>query len=98
MNRTLVGPKDVIHSWTVDGVTYTAEHGEVKPVPPDHHVDQRLFGFGYAWDEDGSAKTEIERQEKVRLETAGRVVVQQPQFDRPDRTGVRKTGAAGRGE
>lgn len=60
--RKLIGPKEVTKSWTVDGVMYLAAGGEVRPTPPDNHMDHSLYGLGFFWQDDNIAeKSPLER-------------------------------------
>lgn len=51
----LVGPKDVVHTWMVDGKPFTAQNGTVTPVPEKHEVSQSLYAMGFHWEEDAVA-------------------------------------------
>lgn len=66
----LVGPKEVLHSWVVDGVRYRAENGTVTPEPPDNHIDQQLLGMGFHREE-ASTDTKEERVTRQEPMTGG---------------------------
>lgn len=46
----LTGPKEVVHTWVVDGKTFTAQDGKVTPDPLPTEVDTLLFAKGFYWD------------------------------------------------